>query len=95
MSGRIAPPTADGKWQAMARSKATEKGFRTMRLSNLFDAIKWKRQEDKQNDEENQQICREEKVDTRAPRASYATSEQYTSSVYVPARCHQQLAASR
>ena len=46
------------------------------------------------NDEENQQICREEKVDTRAPRASHATFEEYTSSVNVPARCLKQLAAS-
>ena len=47
------------------------------------------------NDEENQQICCEEKVDTRAPRASHATFEEYTSSVNVPARCLKQLAASR
>ena len=48
MLGRIGPPVADEEWQAMARSKATEKGFQTMRLLNVFDAIKWKRQEDKQ-----------------------------------------------
>ena len=39
MSGRIGPPVADEEWQAMARSKATEKGFQAIWLSNLFDAI--------------------------------------------------------